>query len=175
MKKGVIAVDLFCGAGGLTRGLLDAGIIVKKGYDFDGKVKDTYEKNNGGVKFFPADISQLKGEEILEGIDRENYFFLLAGCAPCQPFSLINQSDNQKDKRKNLVLEFARLIEETKPDFLLMENVPGLKNGKGKEIFNEFESRVDNLGFFYDSKVLDAKNFEVPQKRKRLVFSASMH
>ena len=113
--------------------------------------------------------------EILEGIDRENYYFLLAGCAPCQPFSLINQNDNQKDKRKNLVLEFARLIEETKPDFLLMENVPGLKNGKGKEIFNEFESRVDNLGFFYDSKVLDAKNFEVPQKRKRLVFSASMH
>ncbi len=144
-----MAVDHFCGAGGLTRGLLDAGIIVKKGYDFDEKVKDTYEKNNEGTKFFHRNISKLSGKAVLEGIDRENYYFLLAGCAPCQPFSLINNKIDKKDKRKNLVLAFARLIEETKPDFVLMENVPGLKNGKGKEIFREFESRVDKKGYFY--------------------------
>ena len=131
MKKEIIAVDLFCGAGGLTRGLLDAGIKVKKGYDIDPNLKETYEKNNEGTEFFQKDISILKGEEILKELDRANKFFLLAGCAPCQPFSIINKKNATGDKRKNLILEFARLIKETRPDFILMENVPGLKKTKG--------------------------------------------
>ena len=117
MKKGIVAVDLFCGAGGLTRGLLDSGVSVIKGYDFDEKVSETYEKNNPGTKFFSADVSSVNGNSLTNGLDREKNFFLLAGCAPCQPFSQINQSEKE-DERKNLLLSFGRLIKETSPDFI---------------------------------------------------------
>src|SRR3989338_7037818 len=175
MKKEIIAVDLFCGAGGLTRGLLDAGIKVKKGYDIDPNLKETYEKNNEGTEFFQKDISILKGEEILKELDRANKFFLLAGCAPCQPFSIINKKNATGDKRKNLILEFARLIKETRPDFILMENVPGLKKTKGKLIFKKFEYILKKENYSYSSDILDARNYGVPQKRKRLILLASKH
>ena len=174
MGKTVIAVDFFCGVGGLTRGLLDAGIIVKKGYDIDSGVRETYEKNNRG-KFFHKDISLLKGEEVLEGIDRKNNFFLLAGCAPCQPFSRINKKISEKDDKKILLLQFGRLIEETKPDFVLMENVPGLKNGKGQVIFRKFENILKKENYSYDVKILNARDYGVPQNRKRIVLVASKH
>ena len=100
MKKRVIAVDLFCGVGGLTKGLSNAGIHVIKGYDLDKKVSETYEKNNKNSKFFHKDITKLNRNDLVNGINRKNNFFLLAGCAPCQPFSLINHNRTSGDKRK---------------------------------------------------------------------------
>ena len=175
MAKSIIAVDLFCGAGGLTRGLLDAGIQVKKGYDLDERLKETYEKNNPGVKFYCKDVAKITKDELLKGLDLENNIFLLAGCAPCQPFSEINKNNIVRDKRKNLVLEFVRLVKETNPDLVFLENVPGLKNGKGKLLFRELENVLDEQNYFFESKVVDAKNYGVPQKRKRLILIASKH
>ncbi len=175
MNKGVIAVDLFCGAGGLTRGLLDSGIKVMKGYDFDKKASETYEKNNENSKFFSADISSVNGSDLLKGLDRKNNFFLLAGCAPCQPFSLINQKKQRRDERKNLLLEFGRLIKETEPDFIFMENVPGLVHGRGKRIFQEFLTILEEKNYLYDFRVLNTMNYGVPQRRRRLVLIASKY
>lgn len=175
MKKEIIAIDIFCGAGGLTRGLLDAGIRVKKGFDVDPKLKDTYEKNNEGVKFFCKDIKELRKRDIADGLDIENNYLLLAGCAPCQPFSSINQDDIAKDERKSLLLEFGRLVQEVKPDFIFAENVPGLKNGRGKHIFNEFERILSEEGYFFVSGIVNAKNYGVPQNRRRLVLLASKY
>jgi len=172
MKRGITAVDLFCGAGGLTRGLLDAGIRVKKGFDIEENLRKTYEENNNGVNFFSTDVCDLKGKEILDGLDKNKDFFLLAGCAPCQPFSSINQKLSKKDKRRVLLLHFARLVKETKPDFILMENVPGLKS-KGIKILGMFLETLRGLGYHYDFEVLDAKDYGVPQKRKRFVLVAS--
>ena len=171
--NGITAVDLFCGAGGLTRGLLDAGIEVKKGFDINSKFKETYEKNNPGVSFRSKDVSCLTAEDILEGIDLKNNFFLLAGCAPCQPFSRINKQDLEEDSRISLLLEFGRLVEQTKPDFIFIENVPGLATGKGKKIFEKFKEKLDSIDYNYDYKIVDAKNYGVPQKRKRLILLAS--
>lgn len=171
--KEVLAVDLFCGAGGLTRGLLDAGIKVKKGFDINPKFKKTYEKNNPGVSFGSKDISQLTKDDILSDIDLKKKYFLLAGCAPCQPFSTINKQNLKEDNRKSLLLEFGRLVEETKPNFVFIENVPGLATGKGKKIFEEFKKKLDNMGYFYVYRIIDAKNYGVPQKRKRLILIAS--
>lgn len=172
MKSGIVAVDLFCGAGGLTRGLIDSGIKVIKGYDIDSRAKDTYEKNNKS-SFFDVNISNIDGKDILEGINRKDNFFLLAGCAPCQPFSPINKKDLEVDERKILLLEFGRLIRETKPDFVLMENVPGLKNNKGKKVFLKFLNILKTENYNYDFDILDVRNYGVPQKRKRLVLVAS--
>ncbi len=171
--KGIIAVDLFCGAGGLTRGLLDAGITVVKGFDINPKFKKTYEDNNPGVSFIPKDVSQLNKQEILDKIDVKNNYFLLAGCAPCQPFSTINKQSLQEDNRKSLLFEFGRIMEEIKPNFIFIENVPGLATGKGKRIFNEFKKRLDTLGYFYVYRIVDAKKYGVPQTRKRLILIAS--
>ena len=175
MKKDIVAVDLFCGAGGLTRGLLDAGIQVKKGYDIDEKLKYTYEKNNEGVEYHCEDVHEVSGESLLKGLDLENDYFLLAGCAPCQPFSSINKSENKKDIRKILLLEFGRLVEETQPDFVIVENVPGLKNNKGKHILQQFEQILKELQYHYIYDTLKAKDFGVPQKRKRFILLASKH
>lgn len=173
MKKGIIAVDLFCGAGGLTRGLLDAGITVVKGYDNDPRLKDTYEKNNEGVTYCCRDIATLSKKEILDGLDLKNNYLLMAGCAPCQPFSAIYKSKKRQDARKNLLLEFGRLIAEILPDFIFVENVPGLKNGKGKKIFSDFETILKRNKYNYVSDVLDAKDYGIPQKRRRLILLAS--
>ena len=175
IKKGIIAVDIFCGAGGLTRGLLDAGIKVKKGYDIDPGLKDTYEKNNEGVNFYCVNVSELKKEEILKDLDLENNYLLLAGCAPCQPFSRINKNDGEDDRRKFLLLEFGRIVKEIKPDFIISENVPGLKRGKGRIIFEHFEKILEDENYFFDSDILNAKDFGVPQNRKRLILLASKH
>jgi len=171
--KGVIAVDLFCGAGGLTRGLLDAGIEVKKGVDVNSKFKKTYEENNPGTAFISKDVSQLSKDDILLDVDRQNNYFLLAGCAPCQPFSRINRKNLRKDSRKSLLLEFGRIVQETKPDFIFIENVPGLATGKGRKIFEKFKKNLDNMNYFYLYKVVDAKDYGVPQKRRRLILIAS--
>lgn len=175
MKRGIVAADLFCGAGGLTRGLLDSGIKVVKGYDTDENASLTYEKNNPGTRFFSDDVLLLKGEDILNGIDRKKDFFLLAGCAPCQPFSLINQAPEKRKNERNLLLEFGRLIKETEPDFIFMENVPGLMNGRGKKIFKEFLDILNEKNYFYDYRVLNTMNYGVPQRRRRLVLIASIH
>lgn len=174
MTKEIIAIDLFCGAGGLTRGLIDSGIRVLRGYDLDKNAKKTYESNNGS-EFHARDISSLSGLEILSKKERKGKFFLLAGCAPCQPFSLINKKNLKKDNRRILLLQFARLIKESLPDFIFMENVPGLVNNKGKQIFQKFLKILNENKYFYDYRILNVMYYGVPQKRKRLVLIASKH
>lgn len=175
MRQGILAADICCGVGGLTRGLLDAGIQVKKGYDIDPRLKKTYEKNNEGVKFYHNDIRDLTGHEILKDLDLENNYLLLAACVPCQPFSQQNKHQKKtKDDRKFLLDEFTRLVEEIKPDFIFMENVPGLKT-KGKRIFDRLLKILDKYEYNYDYDILDAKDYGVPQKRLRLILLASKH
>src|SRR5262245_35251073 len=128
------AVDLFCGAGGLTRGLLDAGIDVRLGVDVDAACRYPYEFNNG-VPFLLEDVRRLKAREIKPYL-RGGDFSLLAGCAPCQAFSTYNTRRKHGVPHKYaLVREFRRLVEETKPDIVTMENVPYLS---GKPAFREF-------------------------------------
>ena len=171
MKNGIVAIDVFCGVGGLTRGLIDAGIQVKKGYDIDPRLKETYEKNNEGVKFYCKNIKDLTGDEILKGLDLKNDYLLVAGCAPCQPFSQINKND-KGDERKYLLDEFGRLVKELRPDYILLENVPGL-NTRGRRIFDRFLKILEENNYNFDYDILDAKEYGVPQKRLRLILLAS--
>jgi DNA (cytosine-5)-methyltransferase 1 len=175
LKNGIVAVDVCCGVGGLTRGLLDAGIMVKKGYDIDPRLKKTYEANNEGTKFYLKDIRQLTGPEIKEDMDLEKHYFLIAACLPCQPFSRQNKSKKKnKDSRKYLLNEFIRIIEETIPDFIFMENVPELQKD-GKRIFNKLLKALDKYGYEHSFDIVDAKDYGVPQKRVRLILMASKY
>ena len=168
------AIDFFCGAGGLTRGLLDSGIQVLAGVDNDVGLKDTYEKNNAPSRFFCDDIKRIKIANLRNSLGiRSNDRVLYAACTPCQPFSTLNQMQGQDD-RKHLLLAFARLVKQFPPDFILVENVPGLSTAYGRDIYEEF-MRVLKRSKFHGvfQEMLDAQHYGVPQIRKRFILLAS--
>ena len=169
----VKAIDFFCGAGGLTRGLLDAGIDVLAGVDNDERLKDTYQGNNEPSRFIHSDVASIEIESLRDelGIGSDD-LTLYAACTPCQPFSTLNTMKGA-DVRKSLLLDFAKIVEKAPPDFILVENVPGLNNAIGREIYQEFVGVLDRHNFSIVAGMLDAKNFGVPQTRKRFIMIAS--
>ena len=169
------AIDFFCGAGGLTRGLLNAGISVVAGVDDDVRLRETYETNNNPSRFIAEDIRGVAIAALRDSLGiKPGDLTLYAACTPCQPFSTLNTMQGA-DPRKTLLLEFAKIVEECPPDFILVENVPGLNNAIGKEVYQEFLKTLHRLEFREDAAMLDAKNFGVPQTRKRFILVASRH
>ncbi len=168
------AVDLFCGAGGLTRGLLDAGISVVAGYDTDNACRHAYEHNNPGASFITKSVSELDGETLASHYPKD-HVRILVGCAPCQPFSRYTQGQDTKAYTKwSLLHEFARLVRELKPDIVSMENVPELQR---HSVFANFLATLADVGFYFDEdeekRVVYCPNYGIPQHRRRLVLVAS--
>lgn len=165
----VRAVDLFCGAGGLTRGLLDAGIDVRFGVDTDPDCRYPYEANND-VPFVLADVATLKSSAIRAAF-RGADVSVLAGCAPCQAFSTNNVRRGSSSPHKHrLIRAFERLVDEVRPDIVTMENVPYLQT---RMAFRDFIARVSRLKYHVWVSVADVRLYGVPQARKRLVVLAS--
>lgn len=170
------AFDFFCGAGGLTRGLLDAGMEVLLGLDNDLRLRQTYLTNNKPSRFCWRDISDIDIIRLRRAlrVSKED-MVLYAACTPCQPFSTLNTRKGQDD-RKQLLLTFARVVEAAPPDMILVENVPGLNTSYGKDIYEEFRRTLDRCGFNHVyAEFLDAYDFGVPQVRKRFILLASRH
>lgn len=172
-KKDISAIDLFCGIGGLTHGLRKAGIKVKAGIDQDKSCEYAYKTNNK-AKFIGADISEIKGQDIIDKYWKNGEKRILAGCAPCQPFSThsnkVKDEDKEKGNKWNLLNEFKRLIEETSPEIISMENVPNLAN---KSIFTQFVDFLKNQNYFVSYSNVYCPDYGIPQKRRRLVLLAS--
>lgn len=165
----IAAVDLFCGAGGLTRGLENVGIDVRLGVDLDKRCEYPYTRNNK-AKFVPASVSELVGADISGAFERSEYR-LLAGCAPCQPFSTYSQGRKASDdSRWNLLAEFGRLVTEADANIVTMENVPQLAR---ERVFDEFVAALRARGFDVSYQVVDCVRYGVPQTRRRLVLLAS--
>jgi len=164
----IACVDLFCGIGGLTHGLIRGGIRVAAGVDVDAHCRFPYESNNA-AKFIEKDARELSGAA-LKRLWPKGAHTLLAGCAPCQPFSTYSRKGRQSrgDLKWGLVAEFARLIAETKPEFVTMENVPQLRD---HPVFKEFLSAVG--GYHVWSEIVECALYGIPQARKRLVLLAS--
>lgn len=171
----VTAVDLFCGAGGLTCGLRQAGIHVAAGIDFDSNCQYAYEHNNDAL-FLHKRIQDVHGSD-LQPFYPEGDIKVLVGCAPCQPFSTHTNkykkmSTSKIDERWFLLNDFFRLVKETKPDIVSMENVPNLE---GKGIFRSFVNRLRRAGYKVSFSVVFCPDYGIPQKRNRLVLLASKH
>lgn len=164
----ISAVDLFCGAGGLTHGLEKSGINVSLGVDIDPACKYPYSANNH-AKFLLKSVDDVKASELLDAYSGAD-LKLLAGCAPCQTFSSYNQKADSSDERWWLLLQFSRLVKETKPEFVTMENVPGLLD---QDVFTTFMSDLEKLGYWIDYKVVNCAEYGLPQQRNRLVLLAS--
>lgn len=172
MSKKIKVIDLFCGIGGLTHGLLKEGLDVVAGIDNDSACKFGYEYNNRAV-FVDTDIADVSAKDInkLFGPKKDS-IRVLAGCAPCQPFSKLNLKEITKKQLQPLE-KFAQLIEETKPDIVSMENVSGLADVKKNPIFQSFLDTLNKNKYKYKYEVVDVSEYGVPQKRKRLVLLAS--
>lgn len=164
------AVDLFCGAGGLTAGLRKANIQVRAGYDIDSSCHFAYEWNNKS-KFVAKDISKVTPEEILSYYQSPNSIRLLAGCAPCQPFSTYNQGrDTRQDKKWPLLGAFRDLIEGVKPELVTMENVPDVTK---HSIYHEFLESLIKEGYYITAGPVACVDYGLPQLRRRHVLLAS--
>lgn len=168
----IIAVDLFCGVGGLTHGLRKAGIAVAAGYDIDAACEWPFERNNGGAKFHRIDVAQLNGDALKKHFEEGGGISLLAGCAPCQPFSSysLNKTD-EADHRWSMLEHFGRLIEETKPTLVTMENVPQVRK---HEVFQRFVQTLKVAGYSISTDVVKCVDYGIPQARTRLVLLASL-
>jgi len=169
-KSPVSAVDLFCGAGGLTFGLLQAGIKVEAGIDIDVQSKHAYISNNPGTIFLPWDVGRKQYTSI-EKLFTHGKYRLLAGCAPCQPFSKLTNGV-KRHRAWSLLDNFGRFIDRIQPELVTMENVPELAD-RGSEVFERFIRRLERLDYFLDWQIVHCQEYGIPQGRKRLVVLAS--
>ena len=171
----VKAIDLYCGAGGLTRGLRRAGWEVLAGIDIDGTVAETYERNNPGACFVHADLRRISDEDIRQlAKAAPRGELLLAGCAPCQPFSKQRRTHGLGRHSDSVLLgEFARLVVALRPGIVLMENVPGIASVQGFSAFRRYLKTLLDLGYEVDHRVLNTRDFGVPQHRRRYALLAT--
>jgi len=165
----IAAVDLFCGAGGLTYGLRKSKISVVAGVDIDESCKYAYEYNNR-TPFVHSDISKVDPESI-KALFPQNSIKLLAGCAPCQPFSKYNRfQGDQTDIKWPLLYSFAALIESINPELVTMENVPGVVN---HSVYHDFVKSLGDQGYHVQASTIYCPDYGIPQTRKRHVLLAS--
>jgi DNA (cytosine-5)-methyltransferase 1 len=170
-ESSIAAVDLFCGVGGLTHGLTKAGIKVRLGVDLDPACRFPMEENNA-TKFLEADVAELMPSDIQAAFgDAE--ITLLAGCAPCQPFSSYAQSAKRDEPHEDweLLSSFSKLVLAVRPTLVTMENVPPLLK---QQIFKDFVVDLRAAGYDVDFRVVDGRDIGLPQRRQRLVLVASL-
>jgi DNA (cytosine-5)-methyltransferase 1 len=173
-RKRIKVVDLYCGIGGLSHGLVLEGLDVVAGVDNDKTCKYGFEKNNGG-KFIHKDISRFTVKE-LRKLFRGASVRVLVGCAPCQPYSSLNRRKLPKREARRRwypMYRFMRLVKRVKPEIVSMENVPDLSDTRKYPVFDEFVQSLEALKYKVFFKRVDASKYGVPQKRHRLVLLAS--
>jgi len=172
----VSAVDLFCGAGGLTNGLEQAGVSVEAGFDVDPDCRYPYERNNE-AEFVARDIGKLARDEpevVDEYIKHDADATLLEGCAPCQPFSpLTHGTDSSDHKKYGMLRAFLELVRYVEPDFVVMENVYEIRHA---DVYDEFIDGLDDMGYNLNpdsDKRVYCPEYDIPQTRRRWVVLGS--
>jgi len=170
MMKWHTALDLFAGAGGLTEGLKQARFRVVGAIEIDPLSVTTYSRNHQNVRIWKEDITAVTVAEVRRELDLSvGELDLLAGCPPCQGFSPLrtrNGKNRNCDPRNALLSEFLRFVRGLRPRAVMLENVPRLLQ---YHLFSHFLAELRRLGYQVDRKVLDAADYGVAQRRRRLV------
>lgn len=168
-----IALDLFAGCGGLSLGLEAAGFDLAVAVEYDAIHALVHHFNFNYGATICEDMTQISPEYILENLRAKGFqkeVDLIAGGPPCQGFSLIGKRQLD-DSRNQLVFQYLRVVEKIKPKYFIFENVPGLNTGKHQSFLQELIIEFENIGYnvVKPVQVLDASNYGIPQKRKRLI------
>ncbi|ECG8260398.1 DNA cytosine methyltransferase [Salmonella bongori] len=165
------AVDIFCGAGGLTFGLRTAGIEVTHGIDIDESCRYPIENNNKNTKFVHRSVTDISSDEVSAMFNGDS-IRLLAGCAPCQPFSKYRNPNSRKDDSKwRLLRDFERLVMDIHPELVTMENVPQLRT---HSVFKKFVRSLKSKGYHIWFDVVNCSDYGLPQNRRRLILIGSL-
>jgi DNA (cytosine-5)-methyltransferase 1 len=171
-------VDFFSGCGGASEGLRQAEFEIILGLDFDKDAAASYRANFPDAAFIEGDIrevSEFKVADIVRERNPRNEPVLLAACAPCQPFSAQNKFKSEGDVRRTLLDETHRFIRALAPEYIMIENVPGIQrvDESVEGPYKRFTAFLREEGYQYTSFIAKAENYGVPQKRKRFVLIAS--
>jgi DNA (cytosine-5)-methyltransferase 1 len=201
VEPSFVAVDFFCGAGGTTRGLIDAGGYVIAGVDKDRRCESTYTGNNRNrsldraeARFlhfdvFPKTRNYKDGQqsELLTELEKlipsyrkqaARVPLLFAICAPCQPFTRLSKSEMSEERKagrrrdKNLLREATAFVRHFMPELVLSENVQGIGDPKYGGVWDDFRRGLEELGYVTGSKVVCTSRFGIPQFRKRSILLA---
>jgi DNA (cytosine-5)-methyltransferase 1 len=196
-----IAVDFFCGAGGTTRGLIDANGYVIAGVDKDDRCAETYVRNNPNARLdgerpaflhrdiFPSTTGYPGGEQgrlykELSGLIAAKRALapgvplLFAICAPCQPFTTLSRktlSDERRDGRerdRGLLRQAVKFVRRFRPEVVLSENVAGIRDQRYGGVWDDFKASLEDLGYVTGTKVVCTSKFGIPQFRKRSILVA---
>lgn len=169
------AVDFFCGGGGMSYGMLQAGIDILAGIDHEPKCKETYQANIKGAEFIEADVFDLKEADLKDRlnikVDDDN--LILIGCSPCQFWSIINTEKTKSAKSKNLLKEFTRFVKYFNPGYVVVENVPGVLRQKEESGLETFILWLEENGYTVHFDVHNVYDYSVPQSRQRFTLIAN--
>ncbi len=165
------AIDLFCGAGGLSEGFRQAGYHILAGNDFSEVAGATFAATHQEARFLAGPIERIPVTELIRisGV-KAGHLSVLTGGPPCQGFSVNNHQRGMHDQRSSLYLEYLRIVEGMRPDWVVLENVTGMTSAGGGEAVNAILSGLRSLGYSVDAKILKAEDYGIPQERRRLVF-----
>lgn len=167
-----LAVDSFCGAGGLALGLSSVGFDVIFSFDNDEKCIETINKNKKYLSHTSEcrDVRAVLNGKLLRKIGlKKGQLDLLSGGPPCQGFSIQRTIGGDEDDRNLLVDDYGDLILEVLPKFFILENVPGLGGSRGKDVVSRFRAKMNAHGYVCHEKILDAQDYGVPQRRRRYI------
>ncbi len=160
MKRPQI-ISLFSGAGGLDLGFQKAGFDTIYANEYDKTIWETFEYNFQGIKLDKRDVRNIKSNEVPDCIG-------IIGGPPCQSWSGAGSLRGINDSRGQLFFDYIRIIEKKKPTFFLAENVAGILHKRNQEAFNAILKGLEELGYRIVYKLLNAKDYSVPQDRERV-------
>lgn len=168
-------IDLFCGAGGLSHGFMQAGFDVLFGSDIDPTFGRTFMASHPNAKFVAKPIQALSVDEILATTRlAAGQLDVLVGGPPCQGYSVYNHGRGEQDPRAGLFREYLRIVRGLQPKWLVMENVTGLASISGGSLIDSIVNEIKASGYGnVDFRVLKAEEYGVPQERRRIVFIAN--
>ncbi len=168
--------DLFAGCGGGSLGFQEVGFEVIAAVEIDSDASAAYT-TNVGVTPLVRDIREITSYDLLAGTNVSvGELTLLFGCPPCQSFTILRRGAAETavdGVRNSLPREYSRLVEELRPRHIAFENVPGMVDGRWRHRFDELLADLDKLGYRCSWDVLDAADYGVPQRRRRVVVVGS--
>ena len=171
-KKELNFIDVFSGAGGLSCGLELAGLNCLLGVDINKHAMTTFLKNHKNAKTFCGNIEELN-LPLLKELTGGKQIHAVVGGPPCQGFSTVGTGD-PKDKRNSLFKHFVRIVKETRPYYVVIENVTGLLAKKNEKTLRSIFKEFSKLGYNLDVQVMSSEQFGVPEKRRRTIIIGSL-
>jgi len=172
IARRISVIDFFSGCGGTSLGLEQAGMRIAGGVDNDPDSAEAFQNNFPGSRFLETDIRALPSEALTPLLPRGPLLF--AGCAPCQPFSNQNKTRSVADPRRGLLNEFTRMVVAHRPEYVVVENVPGMQRVGRDGPLAGFGSDLERAGYSCRTSILRALDYGVPQERRRLVVVGSL-